>query len=151
MFLGSGLHNHVRSETISTWVVIFRLDDSDSHNSGLGGMFAGTRGTLAWSGEHTLAHAHAVSTNWLGSLARSHVWDINDASIVRAVIATSSKNATNAVEDALPCLEGQSTNLSHGPAGGREGRSLCTRFRNDLRLEVQMYANPTLFSVLVVT
>ena len=82
VFLGPGLQNHVRFETVSAWVVIFRLDDCDSHDSRFGGMFAGTRDTLVASGEHTLAHAHAVSTDWLGSLTRSHVRDVDDASVI---------------------------------------------------------------------
>ena len=82
VLLASRFQNHVRFESVSTWVVIFRLDDCDSHDSGLGGMFTRTRDTLAGSGEHTLTHTHTVSTNRLGSLARSHVRDIDDASIV---------------------------------------------------------------------
>ena len=150
VFLGSRFQNHVRFETVSAWIVIFRFDDRDSHDSGHCGVFTRTGGTLAGSSEYTLTHTHTISTDRLRSLARSHVRDIDDASIIRAVVATSSKNASDTVEDALACLERQSTNLGHGPASGREGGSLCTRFRDDLGLEVQMHANPALFSVLVV-
>lgn len=66
------------------------------------------------------------------------------------MVTTSSKDTRDTMEDTLACLEGQSTNLSHGPAGSRESGSLCTRFHDDLRLEVQMHTNPTLVSVLVV-
>jgi len=67
VFLVSRLQDHIRFERFSVWVVILRLDDCDSHDSGLGGMFTGTRGTVARSGEHTLTHA--VSSDGLGSLA----------------------------------------------------------------------------------
>ena len=105
MFLASRLQNHIRFETVPSRVVIFRLDDGNPYDSGLCGMFARTRCTLAGSSEHTFPNTDTVSTDRLGSLTRSHVRDIDDASIIRAMVAMSSENARDAVEDALSCLE----------------------------------------------
>ena len=125
MFPVSRLQDHVRFETVSTRVIILRLDDRNPHDSGLSGRsirtFSCTRNTLAGSCEHALAHTVSISADWLGSLAGSHIGDLDDTSIFRTIVATSSEDPRDAVEDTLPCLEGQSTDLGHGPAGSGEG------------------------------
>lgn len=86
VLLVSQLQDHVGFETISPWVVILRLDDSNFHDPRLGEisipMSTSAGDTLPRCCENILAHTDAIGTDGLGGLTSTHVRGIDDTPIV---------------------------------------------------------------------